>query len=136
MPRQASSPTFHQPPHDVQHVQCPSTLRGFDFADGFEPGVTGANFLRRNDDRSSRRESALTFPAFSRRNWSGLTSLRPKATTRQASATTSDDNCNPGFGRDAVQVYVAAHPPCPARGRRERLSVFATLRRDEPLDDS
>ena len=27
--------------------QCPAALRGFDFADGFEPGVTGADFLRR-----------------------------------------------------------------------------------------
>jgi len=25
-PRQASSPTFHQPPHDVQHVQRPAAL--------------------------------------------------------------------------------------------------------------
>jgi hypothetical protein len=38
-----SSPTFYQPMHDVQHVQHPTASRGFDFADGFEPGVTGAN---------------------------------------------------------------------------------------------
>ena len=29
--------------YDVQHVQRPAALRGFDFADGFEPGVTGAD---------------------------------------------------------------------------------------------
>jgi hypothetical protein len=34
---------LHQPSHDVQHVECPAALLGFDFADGFEPGVTGAN---------------------------------------------------------------------------------------------
>jgi hypothetical protein len=29
--------------YNIQHVQRPAALRGFDFADGFEPGVTGAN---------------------------------------------------------------------------------------------
>ena len=39
-----SSPLrIDQPPHDVQDVQRPAALRGFDFADGFELGVTGQN---------------------------------------------------------------------------------------------
>ena len=40
---QSSPLRIDQPPHDVQHVEGPATLCGFDFADGFEPGVTGAN---------------------------------------------------------------------------------------------
>jgi hypothetical protein len=45
------------------------------------------------------------------------------------------DDENSGFGRNAVQVYIASNPPGPARGGRQRLSVFTPLRRDEPFDD-
>ncbi len=156
-PRQASSPTFHQPPHNVQHVERPAALgdgnlfngqprklSGFDATElfagfGREPNVPISrtdpfsvfvfgnffqrfdapelfpDFLRRNDDCSSRRESALTFPALSRRSWSGLTS-----------AATSDDNRNASFGRHPVQGDIATDPPCPARGRRQRLSAFTS----------
>ena len=41
--RVAGRPGEGQSPHDVQYVECPDALRGFDFADGFEPGVTGPN---------------------------------------------------------------------------------------------
>ena len=79
---------FAKPSNDVQHIQRPATLRGFDFADGFEPGVTGANL--------------------------GGVGWR-----------TGGNDGDVGFGRDAVQVYVAAHPTGAARGRCQRL----------PLDD-
>jgi hypothetical protein len=36
---------------------------------------------------------------------------------------TSGNDGDAGFGRDAVQVNVAVHPPCPARGRCKRLAL-------------
>ena len=69
------------------------------------------DFLRRNDDRSSRRESALTFPMFARRNWSGLTS-----------AATSDNERDAGFNWNPVQGDVASNPARTAGSARERLA--------------
>jgi hypothetical protein len=111
-----SSPLrIDQPPHDVQDVQRPAALGDGNVLQRLHALVLCADFLRRNDDCSSRRESALTFPAFSRRRWSGFIPLCGTAT--------SDNDGNPGFGRDTVQVYVAAHPAGAARGRRKRRAL-------------
>jgi hypothetical protein len=62
---------------------------------GFDAVELRAHFFRRNDDGSSpalRDESALTFPAFSRRNWSGL-----------MSAATSENDRYPRLCRNAIQ---------------------------------
>lgn len=97
-----SSPTIHQPPDDVQHVQRPTAHLDGNILQRFDVTEFFPNFLRWNDNRSSRRESALTFPTFSRRYWSGLTS-----------AATSDDDSNARFGENTVHRF-----PEPSAGRR------------------
>jgi len=72
------------------------------FFNGFDAAELRTHFFRRNDDGSSRRESALTFPGFS------------EEIGRLTSAATSDNNRNPRFNGDSIQGKIASNPACPA----------------------
>jgi hypothetical protein len=96
--------------YNIEYVQGPAALGDGNIFQRFNAAELRAHFFRRNDDGGSRpvlrsstaeggRESALTFPAFSRKNWSGLTS-----------AATSDNNGNPRLDRDAIQGEITANP--------------------------
>ena len=106
----ASRPYLAKPPHNVQHVQGPTALGDGNFFQRFDALEFFADFGGRNDDGSSRRESALTYPVFS--GWSGLTS-----------AATGDDEWNPRLNRNAIQGKIATNPAVTAGGGGEWLAL-------------
>jgi hypothetical protein len=59
----ARRPYLVESPHGVQHVQRPTALRDGNVLQRFDALEFLPHLLRRNDDGSSRRESALTLPA-------------------------------------------------------------------------
>ena len=135
---QRGVPTSQSRRYNIQYVQRPAALGGGNVLQRFDALVLCAHFLRRNDDCSSRRESALTFPAFSRRRWSGLIPLCGTAT--------SDNDGNASIGRHPVQGDIATDLAGAARGRRKRRALddgkqtrprvwFATPRREHWVKD-
>jgi hypothetical protein len=112
-------------PNDVQNVQRPAALLYGNLRQRFDALEFFPHFLRRNDDGSSRRESALTFLTFSRKNWSGLTS-----------AATSDNYRDSRLSRDAIRGEITADPAGTAcRGRERRALDDGGWREGEAGDE-